>query len=202
MWAFQAVLRVQRETRFNAEGRKVKITAQDKKDAKQALKDYPQLQTMIDQYQRWNSHVVQFLVDTGVIDQKTGDIWMQTSDYIPFYRPLEGMEGFKGPKIFQDLSITPFKRAKGSEEKDIVDPITGITNNLRAAITVGMKNVAANRVMRNLQMLEVADQVKNNVQGADIIKIKVDGKTTSWRVSDPDAFHIFSTMSESLPPRS
>ena len=200
MWAFQAVLRVQRETRFNAEGRKVKITAQDKKDAQQALKDYPQLQTMIDQYQRWNSHVVQFLVDTGVIDQKTGDIWMQTSDYIPFYRPLEGMEGFKGPRIFQDLSITPFKRAKGSEEKDIVDPITGITNNLRAAITVGMKNVAANRVMRNLQMLEVADQVKNNVQGADIIKIKVDGKTTSWRVSDPDAFHIFSTMSESLPP--
>ena len=62
LWAFQAVLRVQRETRFDAEGRKVKITAQDKKDAEKALKDYPQLQTMIDQYQRWNSHVVSFPV--------------------------------------------------------------------------------------------------------------------------------------------
>ncbi len=194
LWAFQAVLRVKRETRFNKEGRKVKITAQDKKDAQQALNDYPQIQTMIDQYQRWNSHVVQFLVDTGVLDQKTGDIWTATSDYIPFYRPLEGMEGFKGPKIFQGLSITPFKRAKGSEEKDIVDPITGIFNNLRAAINVGMKNVAGNRVMRNLEIMGVAEQVKGNVKGPNIIQIKVDGKLTNWKVDDPDLYHSFTMM--------
>ena len=194
LWAFQAVLRVQRETRFDAEGRKVKITAQDKKDAEQALKDYPQLQTMIDQYQTWNSHIVRFLIDTGVLDEKTGKIWMETSDYIPFYRPLEGMEGFKGPKILQGLSITPFKRAKGSEEKDIVDPITGITNNLRAAINLGMKNVAANRVMRNLQILGVAEQVKGNVKGPNIVQIKVNGKTTSWKVDDPDYFNAFTIM--------
>ena len=194
LWAFQAVLRVQRETRFDAEGRKVKITAQDKKDAQQGLKDYPQLQTMIDQYQTWNSHIVRFLIDTGVLDEKTGKIWMETSDYIPFYRPLEGMEGFKGPKILQGLSITPFKRAKGSEEKDIVDPITGITNNLRAAINLGMKNVAANRVMRNLQILGVAEQVKGNVKGPNIVQIKVNGKTTSWKVDDPDYFNAFTIM--------
>ena len=88
------------------------------------------------------------------------------------------MEGFKGPKILQGLSITPFKRAKGSEEKDIVDPITGITNNLRAAINVGMKNIAANRVMRNLELLGIANQVKGNVKGPNIVQIKVNGKTT------------------------
>jgi len=194
LWAFQAVLRVQRETRFDAEGRKVKITTQDKKDAQQALKDYPQLQTMIDQYQTWNSHIVRFLIDTGVLDEKTGKIWMETSDYIPFYRPLEGMEGFKGPKILQGLSITPFKRAKGSEEKDIVDPITGITNNLRAAINLGMKNIAANRVMRNLEILGVAEQVKGNVKGPNIVQVKVNGKTTSWKVDDPDYFNAFTIM--------
>ena len=194
LWAFQAVLRVKRETRFDAEGRKVKITAQDKKDAQQALKDYPQLQTMIDQYQKWNSHIVRFLIDTGVLDEKTGKIWMETSDYIPFYRPLEGMEGFKGPKILQGLSITPFKRAKGSEELDIVDPIVGITNNLRAAINLGMKNIAANRVMRNLQILGVAEQVKGNVKGPNIVQIKVNGKTTSWRVDDIDYFNAFTIM--------
>ena len=72
---------------------------------------------MIDSYNRTNEHTVQFLVDTGVLDEKTGKEWLANSDYIPFYRPLEGMEGFKGPKIFQGLSITPFQRAKGSGRK-------------------------------------------------------------------------------------
>ena len=197
LWAFQAVQRVKRETRFNKEGRKVKVTAADRKRAKQALKDYPELQTMIDSYNRTNEHTVQFLVDTGVLDEKTGKEWLANSDYIPFYRPLEGMEGFKGPKIFQGLSITPFQRAKGSEEKDIVDPITGITNNLRAAINVGMKNIAANRVMRNMIDMGVAKKVKGNVKGPDIVTIRVKGKNVNYKVDDPLLFNSFVMMNKS-----
>ena len=197
LWAFQAVQRVKRETRFNKEGRKVKVTAADRKRAKQALKDYPELQTMIDSYNRTNEHTVQFLVDTGVLDEKTGKEWLANSDYIPFYRPLEGMEGFKGPKIFQGLSITPFQRAKGSEEKDIVDPITGITNNLRAAINVGMKNIAANRVMRNMIDMGVAKKVKGNVTGPDIVTIRVKGKNVNFKVDDPLLFNSFVMMNKS-----
>jgi hypothetical protein len=197
LWAFQAVQRVKRETRFNKEGRKVKVTAADRKRAKQALKDYPELQTMIDSYNRTNEHTVQFLVDTGVLDEKTGKEWLANSDYIPFYRPLEGMEGFKGPKIFQGLSITPFQRAKGSKEKDIVDPITGITNNLRAAINVGMKNIAANRVMRNMIDMGVAQKVKGNVKGPDIVTIRVNGKNINFKVDDPLLFNSFVMMNKS-----
>jgi len=196
LWAFQAVMRVKRETRFNKEGRKVKVTAADRKKAKQVLQDYPEIQTMIDEYNRTNEHTVQFLVDTGVLDSKTAKIWLEHSDYIPFYRPLEGMEGFKGPKIFQGLSVTPFTKAKGSETKDIVDPITGITNNLRAAINIGMKNVAANRVMRNLLDIGVAKQVKGNVKGPDIITIRVKGKNTNFKVDDPMLYHSISVMSQ------
>jgi dephospho-CoA kinase len=176
LWAFQSVMRVKRETRFNREGRKVKVTAADRKKAKQVLQDYPELQTMIDEYNRTNEHTVQFLVDTGVLDEQTGKTWLENADYIPFYRPLEGVEGFKGPQIFQGLSVTPFQRAKGSEEKDIVDPITGITNNLRAAINLGMKNIAANRVMRNFVDMGIAQKVKGNVKGPDIVTIRVKGK--------------------------
>ena len=196
LWAFQAVQRVKRETRFNKEGRKVKVTAADRKKAKQVLQDYPEVQTMIDEYNRTNEHTVQFLVDTGVLDAKTAETWLANSDYIPFYRPLEGMEGFKGPKIFQGLSITPFQKAKGSETKDIVDPITGITNNLRAAINLGMKNVAANRVMRNLIDLEVAKQVKGNVKGPDVITIRVKGKNTNFKIDDPMLYYSMNVMSE------
>ena len=196
LWAFQAVMRVKRETRFNREGRKVKVTAADRKKAKQALQDYPELQTMIDEYNRTNEHTVQFLVDTGVLDANTAKIWLANADYIPFYRPLEGVEGFKGPKIFQGLSVTPFQKAKGSEVKDIVDPITGITNNLRAAINLGMKNIAANRVMRNFQYMKIAKQVKGNVKGPDIVTIRVKGKNVNFKVDDPMLYHSFSTMNQ------
>ena len=197
LWAFQAVQRVKRETRFNKEGRKVKVTAADRKKAKQVLQDYPEVQTMIDEYNRTNEHTVQFLVDTGVLDAKTAETWLANSDYIPFYRPLEGMEGFKGPKIFQGLSITPFQKAKGSETKDIVDPITGITNNLRAAINVGMKNIAANRVMRNMIDMGVAKKVKGNVKGPDIVTIRVKGKNVNYKVDDPLLFNSFVMMNKS-----
>jgi hypothetical protein len=160
---WQAVMRVQRETRFDKEGRAVKVTDAHRKQAAQALKDYPELKVMAEQYQFWNKHVVEFLVDTGMLTEKTAKIWTANSDYIPFFRPLEGMEtGFKGPQIFGGLSINPFKKAKGSETKDIVDPITGISRNLRAAIAMGMKNVAMNRAMRNFVLEGTAQQVKGN----------------------------------------
>ena len=201
--AFQAVLRVKRETRFNKEGRKTKITSQDKKDAAILLKQYPEVETMVEQYQVWNSYLVQFLVDTGVLNEKTAEIWLANSDYIPFYRDMEGQEGFKGPKIFQGLQITPFKEAKGSETLDIVDPITGITNNLRAAINAGMKNVASNRVMRNLIIMGVAKQVKGTpgfTPPIGHVRIKVNGETKTFKVDDPDYFNAFTIQTGNMGP--
>ena len=69
MWAFQAVRIAKRETRFDKEGKPVKTTAQDRKDAAQALNDYPELKEMSEAYDRWDQHVVKFLVDTGVLDE-------------------------------------------------------------------------------------------------------------------------------------
>ena len=83
------------------------------------------------------------------------------------------------------------------EEKDIVDPITGITNNLRAAINVGMKNIAANRVMRNMIDMGVAKKVKGNVKGPDIVTIRVKGKNVNYKVDDPLLFNSFVMMNKS-----
>jgi hypothetical protein len=189
---WQAVMRVQRETRFDKEGRAVKVTDAHRKQAAQALKDYPELKVMAEQYQFWNKHVVEFLVDTGMLTEKTAKIWTANSDYIPFFRPLEGMEtGFKGPQIFGGLSINPFKKAKGSETKDIVDPITGISRNLRAAIAMGMKNVAMNRAMRNFVLEGTAQQVKGT-QGprpkVGHVRIRVEGETKTFKVVDPSRY--------------
>ena len=202
LWAFQAVRIAKREKRFNAEGKPVKTTAQDRKDAEDALKKYPILKEMSDAYDRWDNHIVQFLVDTGVLNANTAKIWTANADYFPFYRMIgvdkDGKQITKGPNIFKGLSLGKniFVKAKGSKEKDIVDPITGIGENLRAAITLGMKNVAANRVVRDLVDAGFAEQVSANTSGPDIVKIRVGGKSTSFRVADPVMVQAFQNFEQ------
>jgi len=99
----------------------------------------------------------------------------------------------KGPQIFKGLSLSKniFVKAKGSEDKDIVDPITGIGENLRAAITLGMKNVAANRVVRDMVDAGFARQVPANTSGAGIVNIRVGGKNKSFAVEDENLYEAF-----------
>ena len=197
MWAFQAVRIAKREKRFDAEGKPVKTTAQDRKDAVDALKKYPELQEMSDAYDRWDQHVVKFLVDTGVLDVNTAQQWTAHADYFPFYRMIgvdqNGNQLTKGPKIFKGLGLGKniFVKAKGSADKDIVDPITGIGDNLRAAITLGMKNVAANRVVRDMLDAGFAEQVPLNSTGLNIVKVRIGGKTKAFRVDDVQLYEAF-----------
>ena len=196
--AFQTVRVSKREERFDAEGKPVKTTAQDRKLAADALKKYPELQEMSDAYDRWDEHVVKFLVDTGVLDEATAIEWTKHSDYFPFYRmmgqdPVTGEVESKGPQIFKGMSIKRniFVKAKGSKDKDIVDGVVAIGDNLRAAITLGMKNVAANRVVRDMVDAGFAQQVPLNRKGKNIITIRVGGKNKAFAVEDKPLFEAF-----------
>ena len=196
--AFQTVRVAKREERFDAEGKPVKTTAQDRKEAADALKKYPELKEMSEAYDRWDQHVVKFLVDTGVLDEKTAIKWTKHSDYFPFYRmmgqdPVTGEVESKGPQIFKGMSIKRniFVKAKGSKDKDIVDGVVAIGDNLRAAITLGMKNVAANRVVRDMVDAGIAEQVPLNRKGENIVTVRVGGKNKAFAVEDKPLFEAF-----------
>ena len=45
-------------------------------------------QEIFDNYQVWNQGHVQLMLDTGVINQEMADIWINTADYIPYYRQM------------------------------------------------------------------------------------------------------------------
>ena len=198
MDAFQAVRIAKREKRFDQEGKPVKTTAKQRKDAEDALNKYDELQEMSDAYDRWDQHVVKFLVDTGVLDEKTAQQWTAHADYFPFYRMMgtdqKGNKPLtKGPQIFKGMSMRRniFVKAKGSKDKDIVDGVTAIADNLRAAITLGMKNVAANRVVRDMVDAGVAQQVPNNAKGTNVVNIRVGGKNKSFAVEDVNLYEAF-----------
>ena len=197
MDAFQAVRIAKRENRFDQEGKPTKTTAKQRKDAEDALNKYDELQEMSDAYDRWDQHVVKFLVDTGVLDEKTAQQWTAHADYFPFYRMMgtdqKGNILKKGPQIFKGMSARRniFVKAKGSKDKDIVDGVTAIADNLRAAITLGMKNVAANRVVRDMVDAGLAKQVPNNAKGTNVVNIRVGGKNKTFAVEDVDLYEAF-----------
>ena len=201
------VRNIEREINFDQQGRKVKVTKQDIIDAKQALKDYPILEQVSEDYNRWNEHLVDFLVATQVLDEDSAKIWLANSDYIPFYRSLSvDQEGKQvkviGPPILKGFSMSKnlFMEAKGSETKKTVDAVTGIAQNLRAAIESGIKNLAANRSVRDLVSLGYAKQVGNNVKGKDVITIRVKGKNKSFSISDKATYEAYLGFQDGINP--
>ena len=202
MWAWQTIRISDREKRFDNEGKPVITSAADRKRAKQFYKDHKELfDKMSEAYDEFDKHMVKLLVDTGVLDATTAEKWLEHSDYFPFYRQIgvdeNGKQLVKGPKVFQNVGTGKniFISSKGSSDTKVTDPMTAITQNIRAAITLSMKNVAANRVVRDMVDAGFAMQVpvnraKNN---ANVITIRVEGKTKAFEIAEeyPQLFEAF-----------
>jgi hypothetical protein len=115
-----------------------------------------------DVWQAYNNKTIDFLRATGILNDETAEQW-KDSAYIPFYREAEGDETTprvaKGP--FSNLrSLSEFKRYRGSEKGVDVGLIESISLNLSAAIEMGMKNVAQQRIARDMLSMGLAQRLQ------------------------------------------
>lgn len=187
---FQFYSAARRGSRLYVEGRERLLTPKDIAFGKSLEMKYPEFKTAFDEYQKFNKGVVKFLVDTGVLSQKQGDLWTQYSDYIPFYRQAEG-ESTSGPKLFQNLSgVKPTPKLKGGEGK-LDDFLETIVRNTRSAIEQGMKNVAAQRIVRDIMRMNSTGIVMGqkltpkDEGGPDVVTVRENGEDVRYRVADP-----------------
>jgi hypothetical protein len=183
--AFQYYAATRRGKRLDAEGREKLFTPQDIKRGELLGKQYPEFKQVFDEYQKYNKGLVEFMRDTGVISEKEAEIWTQNWDYIPFYRQLEGEET-AGPNVFSPIAgVSKPKKLKGGEAP-LADFMETVVRNSRAAIEAGMKNVAAQRVMRDMLRLNQGELVPAALaRGSDIVTVKENGLTKHYRVDDP-----------------
>lgn len=184
--AFQYYAGTRRGKRLLAEGREKVFTPDDIKRGKLLEQQYPEFKQAFDDYQKYNEGMVKFLKDTGVLSDKEAEIWMQNADYIPFYRQMEGEEGgLVGPKVFSPIAgVAKPKKLKGGEAP-LADFMETVVRNSRAAIEAGMKNVAGQRVVRDMLKLNQAEPVPVTAVGSDIVTVKEKGLTKHYRVEDP-----------------
>jgi len=156
--------------------------------AKELLVKYPVFKQVQEDWIKYNNGLMRYAVDTGVLSPEKAAEFMRYSDYIPFYRQIDG-ETTVGPKLFQNISgVTPPKKLKGIEEGQeapLADFLETIVRNTQSIIQSGMKNVAAQRAIGVAKQLKMAGDPRQDVSYApDVVTVLENGKPVSYDVAD------------------
>ena len=203
----QAYAIAMRGKRLNDDG---KVTPVTDADYQQALRDVEQftdangnnpVKEWYGAWQAYNNQVITFLQDTGVLNEKTAEDWRLAADYIPYYRALDPKAeiGKVVTNAYGDLrKLGAFKAYKGKTDKINVPLIEAITKNVGSAIDLGMRNVAQQRIARDMQKLQLATQVPaSRKDDAAVIGFKVRGEPVYFQIHDPLILESMSAIESS-----
>jgi hypothetical protein len=181
---FQYYAGTRRGRRLDAEGREKTFTKEDIAYGKELETQFPEFSEVFNEYQKYNSGLVKYMMDTGVISAQEAKTWTENWDYIPFYRQIDG-EKTAGPKVFSPIAgVAKPKKLKGSEAP-LDDFMETIVRNARAAIEAGLKNEAARRVIRDVTDFGLGEKLPSSQAGTDVVSVKENGITAYYRVADP-----------------
>jgi len=181
----------QRGSRLLADGKEELFTQADLDLAKKlcdpanpAASQYPEFKEIQEDWNTFNNGLVQFLVDTGVLSEAQKEAFTKHSDYIPFYRQMDG-DSTIGPNIFQSISgVKAPKKIKGGEAP-LADFLETIVRNTQSSIQMGMKNVAAQRAVDVAVKINQAERMPKAGAGLDVVQVLENGNMVSYRVHDP-----------------
>ena len=155
--------------------------------AKELLVKYPEFEQVQEDWIKYNNGLMKYAVETGVLSPEKAAEFMKYSDYIPFYRQIDG-EKTVGPKLFQNISgVTPPKKLKGlKEEQDIpfADFLETIVRNTQSIIQSGMKNTAAQRAIGQAVFLKMADKRQDISYAPGVVTVLEKGQPVSYDVAD------------------
>ena len=144
-----------------------------------------------DYYQAFNSEMIRFAYQTGLISLDVRDEWLQ-EDYMPFYR--ETHDGTSSLEFGSEEQIK--KRGENLVEKALTESLApidrnifeSINTNIQALVRDGLMNVAVSRVARDSMELGEATLVSTGELGAKadarIIRVMEQGVATFYRLDD------------------
>lgn len=173
-----------RGRRLLAEGKERLYTQAEITRANELLQQFPEFESIQQEWIKYNNGLMEYAVATGVLSRERADEFMRYSDYVPFYRQLDG-ESSVGPKIFQAISgVKPPKKIKGGEQP-LDDFLETVVRNTQSIIQSGMKNVAAQRAAQLAVDIGLGERLPKKASGPDIVTILENGQEVSYAVADP-----------------
>jgi len=182
---FQFYSAVKRGARLLQEGRERVITPQDVKHAQELGQKFPEFEGIRKEWVSFNNALVKYQVDTGVLSKKDADVYTMYSDYIPFYRQMDG-ERTLGPNIFQSISGVKKPKALKGGEAPLADFLETVVRNTHAAIGAGMKNVAAQRAVSVGKDVGIVQDIQpgHAVSALEQIVVLENGVKTAYQAND------------------
>ncbi len=182
--AFQFWAGSKRGSRFLANGTEHLYTQADLQEANKVLAMYPEFTQIFKEWTKYNEGLVQYMVDTGVISAANGKHFIAHSDYLPFYRQIDG-ENTVGPNIFQSISGVKAPRKIKGGEAPLADFLETIVRNTQASIQAGLKNVAAQRAVNQAVAIGEASRLPTVASGLSVVTILENGLKVSYDCNDP-----------------
>ena len=174
-----------RARRLIKEGREENYTVADMAHAKEIEKMYGHIfEPVHKEWIKYNNGLVKYLVDTGVLSPSKAAEFSKYSDYIPFYRQVDG-DTTVGPQLFQSMTgVKTPKKLKGGEGP-LADFLETVVRNTHAVIQSGTKNVAATRAVHNAAEIGLATKVPFKQDNFNTVKIFEKGQESYYQVADP-----------------
>jgi len=184
-----------RSKRLNEQGKEVPVTPEEIEAVNREIDAYTDadgnniIRDWYDAWQSYNDKTIEFLRATGVLNEETARLWSQYSDYYPFYREAEDADvpTSLSQKVFGgDLtSRTAIRELKGGQSAINMDMVEAISLNLTAAIDMGMKNVAQQRIARDMLEIGLAKEITNPKAEKNAISFLVNGNIKHVAIYDP-----------------
>ena len=167
-------------------GREQNYTKEDIKLAEELLVSFPEFAQVQKEWIVYNDGLVKYAVDTGVLTKEAGEKFREYGDYIPFYRQIDG-EQTVGPNIFSGISGVKGPKALKGSEAPLADFLETIVRNTQSIIESGMKNVAAERAIRDAIILGQAEKLNFQPKEfkSDVVSYQEKGKTVYYKLADP-----------------
>lgn len=152
-------------------------------------------------FKAFNDNLIDIFVKSGFIDKQTGESWKQAY-YIPFYRlptkrTVDGdMETGEvdAPKVSSKTTNLAAYKALSGRSLRVNDAIENVIYNTYFMVGTAMKNVAAQRVVRDglvtgyMKELKLDPNTKRREreeQGTNVISIRDKGVKKFYQVNDP-----------------
>ena len=191
----QAYAMVQRGDYLKSKDKLTPVDPKSKREvleAVEALTDadgYNPVKKWHEVWSAYNNRTIDFLKATGILNDKTADIW-RGSSYIPFYRTGASEDALPNAAkgVFGDLTrMSEFRAYQGSDKAVDVGLIESVVLNLSAAIDMGMKNVTQQRIARDMQKMGLARQIsskKGIPEGVNAVDFKVNGNKVRFEIDD------------------
>jgi hypothetical protein len=181
--AYQFWAGAKRGKRLLASGKEELYTPQDMALAKQLEQQYPEFVSVQKDWIKYNDGLVKYAVDTGVISAKNAAEFTRYSDYVPFYRQIEG-EHTIGPNIFQSISGVKAPKKLTGSEAPLADFLETVVRNTQSIIQAGMKNVAAQKAVEGGIMVQMVRKMDHLSSGPNVVTILKNGEKVSYECAD------------------